>query len=206
MRRRVPVRILVLFAHPALERSRVQTRLLEAPRTVEGVSLRDLYELYPDFDVDVDAEQAALLEHDVVVFQHPLHWYSAPPLVKQWQDLVLEHGWAYGQGGDALRGKLTFHVLSAGGRASAYRPEGMNRFTLGELLRPFEQTAFLCGMRWLPPYAIYGTHGLSDEDIEPHVAGYRRLLEAVRGGRLDLERAAAAPGLHVEGLVAEEVA
>ena len=80
--------VLVLFAHPALETSRINRRLAEAPQSLEGVTLRDLYEVYPDFDVDVEAEQASLLEHDVVVFQHPLYWYSAPPLLKQWQDLV----------------------------------------------------------------------------------------------------------------------
>lgn len=190
------MRILVLFAHPALERSRVHRRLLTAPLGVSGVHLRDLYELYPDLDIDVAAEQAVLTEHDVVVFQHPLYWYSAPPIVRQWQDLVLEHGWAYGRGGTALSGKLTFHVLSSGGSAEAYRPEGYNRYTIAELLRPFEQTARLCRMEWLPPYAVHGTHRMTEPALEAHVASYRRLLEALRDERLDLPAARTSTSLH----------
>ncbi|MEL6188370.1 MAG: NAD(P)H-dependent oxidoreductase [Myxococcota bacterium] len=199
--------VLVLFAHPALERSRVQRRLLEAPHTCSGVTVRDLYELYPDLDVDVDAEQAALRAHDVIVFQHPFYWYSAPPLIKQWQDLVLEHGWAYGRGGDALAGKLTFHVMSAGGSEEAYEPTGYNHFPVVELMRPFEQTANLCRMRWLPPYVVHGTHRIQDPSIEEHVDQYRRLLVAIRDGRLDERRAAQSHGLHVDlGALIGEVA
>ena len=97
--------ILVLFAHPAFERSRVHRRLVDAVAELPGITFHDLYEAYPDFDVDVRREQKLLLEHDLVVLQHPFFWYSTPPLVKQWEDLVLEHGWAYGTGGNALHGK-----------------------------------------------------------------------------------------------------
>src|SRR6187455_1899648 len=99
------VRVLILFAHPALHRSRVNRVLVEAVRSLEGVTFHDLYEVYPDLLLDVDREQALLREHDVVVWQHPFFWYSAPALVKEWQDLVLELGFAYGEGGTALRGK-----------------------------------------------------------------------------------------------------
>lgn len=184
-----------MFAHPALERSRVQRRLLEAPKRV-GVGVRDLYELYPDLEVDVEAEQAALAAHDIIIFQHPFYWYSAPALVKQWQDLVLTHGWAYGTGGDALEGKLTFNVLSAGGEEAVYRPGGYNRFPVVELLRPFEQTAHLCGMRWLPPFVVHGTTQLEDASLDGHVEAYVRLLEALRDDRLDLAAARRSGGLH----------
>ncbi|MHC5048843.1 MAG: NAD(P)H-dependent oxidoreductase, partial [Planctomycetota bacterium] len=98
-------RILVLFAHPAFEKSRVNRRLVGAIEQLEGVTVNDLYESYPDFDVDVEREQELLVAHEVLVLQHPLYWYSAPALLKEWIDLVLEHGWAYGAGGDALLGK-----------------------------------------------------------------------------------------------------
>lgn len=201
-----PRSVLVLFAHPALEHSRVQRRLLEAPSGLAGVRVRDLYELYPDLDVDVGVEQSILGEHDAVLFQHPFYWYSAPPLVKQWQDLVLEHGWAYGHEGRALSGKLTFHVLSAGGGEEAYGPEGYNRFSVPELLRPFEQTAALCRMRWLPPYVVHGTHRLADDVLDRHVENYRRLLIAVRDRTLDEARAARSGGLQLDldALIGEE--
>src|SRR5512139_1443397 len=119
-------RVLVLFAHPALEKSRVHRRLVERARASDGVTFHDLYEAYPDFDVDVKREQALLLAHDAVVLQHPFYWYSTPALVKQWEDLVLEHGWAYGSRGTMLRGKRMLSAITTGGGEAAYRAQGHN--------------------------------------------------------------------------------
>lgn len=185
----MPSRVLVIFVHPALEKSRVNRALLAAIPQRAGIGLRDLYELYPDFDVEVRAEQDALLAHDLIVFHHPFYWYSAPPLLKQWQDLVLQHGWAYGVGGTALRGKRVIHVTTTGGPEEAYRAGGYNNYGVAELMRPFEQTARLCGMDWLPPFVVHGTHRLREPDIARHVADYRRLLIALREGTIDLDAA-----------------
>jgi glutathione-regulated potassium-efflux system ancillary protein KefG len=181
--------ILVLFAHPAFERSRVHRRLVEAVAELPGVTFHDLYEAYPDFDIDVRREQELLLAHDMVVLQHPFFWYSTPPLVKQWEDLVLEHGWAYGTGGRALHGKRLLSAISAGGPERAYREGGYNRFTVRQLLAPLEQTARLCGTEYLPPFVVFGTHRLGEEQIRDAATEYRRLLEALRDDRVDLERA-----------------
>jgi glutathione-regulated potassium-efflux system ancillary protein KefG len=198
-------RVLVLLAHPVLERSRVNRRLLDAVRDLAGVTVQDLYETYPTLAIDVRREQALLLEHDAVVFQHPFYWYSMPSILKEWQDLVLEHGWAYGEGGTRLVGKLALHAISTGAPGSAYRREGYNRFSVRELLAPCEQTAHLCGMRFLAPFVVHAALRLGTPDeLAPHQAAYRRLLEAVRDDRLDLERAAAAANLadELEALVA----
>jgi glutathione-regulated potassium-efflux system ancillary protein KefG len=160
------VRVLIVFAHPALEKSRVHRRLLAATPRDARVTLHDLYQEYPDFDIDVDREQRLLLDHDVIVLQHPLYWYSGPPLLKEWLDLVLEHGWAYGSEGDALHGKVVLQAISAGGGASAYCEEGYNRYTIRQYLRPFEGTVRLCGMTYLPPWVVFGTHRLDAGDIE----------------------------------------
>jgi glutathione-regulated potassium-efflux system ancillary protein KefG len=180
-------RVLVLFAHPDLARSRVNRRLLEAVSDLDGVTMHDLYEVYPDLDIDVAREQALLTDHDAVVLQHPFYWYSTPAILKQWQDLVLAHGWAYGRGGTALAGKLLLQVLTAGGSKASYRREGHNRFTIRELLAPVEQTARLCGMDYLPPYVVHGTHGLGSEAIREHAGRYRALMIALRDGALDLD-------------------
>ena len=178
--------ILVLFAHPALEKSRVNRRLAAAVRTLPGVTFHDLYEAYPEFDVDVSREQELLVAADLVVMQFPFFWYSTPALLKQWEDLVLEHGWAYGSDGDALEGKRLQAVISTGGREEAYCCEGYNRFTMRELLAPLEQTAVLCGMEWLPPFVAHGTLGMATEQMDQHAADYRRMLEALRDGHLDI--------------------
>lgn len=179
-------RILILFAHPALEKSRVHRQLVRATRDLPGVTLHDLYEEYPTFAIDTPREQALLLAHDLIVVQHPFYWYSTPALIKQWEDLVLEHGWAYGSQGHALRGKRWLSVISAGGRAEAYRRDGYNRFTIREFLAPLEQTAFLCGMLFLPPLIFHGTHRMNDRDIEQAAGRYRHLLELLRDDQLDL--------------------
>lgn len=189
-------RILVQFAHPVLERSRVNRRLLAAIRDLEGVTINDLYEAYPALAIDVEREQALLVAHDVIVFQHPFYWYSTPAILREWQDLVLEHGWAYGEGGTRLRGKITLHAISTGGPANVYRREGYNRFTVRELLAPWDQTAFLCGMRFLAPYVVHAAlRVIGDDDLAARRDGYRRLLEALRDDRIDLERAAGAQNL-----------
>lgn len=196
-------KVLVQFAHPVLERSRVNRRLLAAARGLDGITINDLYETYPTFDLDVRREQELLLSHDVIVFQHPFYWYSTPALLKEWQDLVLEHGWAYGKGGDKLAGKLTCNATTTGGPATAYQHEGRNRFTMRELLAPWDQTAHLCGMKFLAPFVVHGSFRLgNDAEVAPYAAAYRRLLEALRDGTLDVDRAAAA--LTINDLVPPE--
>ena len=183
-------KVLVLFAHPSPDRSEVNWPMMQATAGVEGVTLVDLYAEYPDFRIDVDREQQRLLDHDVLVFQHPLYWYSTPAILKEWQDLVLEHGFAYGSGGNKLHGKVFLDALTAGGLEAAYRAEGYNHFTIGQLLQPLQQTADLCGMTWLPPFALFGARLAVEENrVGQHVADWVRTLEALRDGRLDLRRA-----------------
>lgn len=172
-------KILILFAHPRYENSLVHQRLSKAAREVRGVTFHDLYELYPDFDVQIDQEQELLINHDLIILQHPFYWYSCPPLLKQWIDLVLEHGWAYGREGTSLKGKKMFNALSTGGRQNAYETGGFNRFTIAQFLAPFEQTARLCNIEYYPPFVIHGTHMATRPDIENAAANYKKLLEVL---------------------------
>jgi glutathione-regulated potassium-efflux system ancillary protein KefG len=180
-------RVLVLFAHPALRRSRVNRRLVDAVRDLDGVTVHDLYEAYPDLDIDVGREQRLLVDHEVVILQHPFYWYSTPAILKEWQDLVLEHGWAYGHEGTALHGKLLLTATTTGGGEQAYCRDGSNFFTMRELLAPIEQTARLCGMRYLPPFVVHATFALDEAGIDRHADDYRRLVSALRDRHLDLD-------------------
>src|SRR4051812_3998492 len=129
-------RVLVLFAHPVLERSRVNRRLVESIQGLDGVTIHDLYEAYPTMAINAKAEQQLLLDHDVVLFQHPFYWYSSPAILKEWQDLVLEHGWAYGHGGTHLRGKITLNAITTGGPGTADHRGGYKPVTIPGLLPP----------------------------------------------------------------------
>lgn len=179
-------RVLVLFAHPALEKSRVHSRLAAGARDVPGVTFHDLYEVYPDGCVDVTAEQALLRAHDEIVMQFSFYWYSTPSLLKEWQDVVLEYGWAYGRGGRALRGKTLTLAFSTGGGPKSYGPEGHNRYTLREFLRPLEQTAALCGMAFRPPWVIPAALALRLDDCDAAATRYARFLRGLADGTLDL--------------------
>lgn len=180
-------RVLILFAHPALEKSRVHSRLVRHVRHLQDVTFHDLYQHYPDFDIDVKREQSLLLAHDVIVWQHPFYWYSAPPILKQWQDLVLEHGWAYGSGGTKLEGKWVFNALTCGASKQVYCVEGKNRFTIPQLLAPFDQTANLCKMHYMPPFIVDGTHKLKHGDIELHAVQYEQLLVSLANDRISMD-------------------
>jgi glutathione-regulated potassium-efflux system ancillary protein KefF len=184
--------VLVLVAHPELEQSRANRRMLLAARQLEAVAapgrieVRDLYALYPDYLIDVAAEQAALTAAKLVVWQHPIHWYGMPPLLKLWLDEVLAFGWAYGPGGTAVRGKDLWLAATTGGPEDSYRPESYNRYFFDAFLPPYEQTAALCGMRFLPPLLLHGAHRAVDAEIAAHLAIYTdRLATYPRWPELD---------------------
>jgi glutathione-regulated potassium-efflux system ancillary protein KefG len=178
----VSLRILILFAHPAFHRSRANRALVDAVRDLERVTFHDLYEAYPDLMVDVPREQKLLEGCDAVVVQHPFYWYSAPALIKEWLDLVLTHGWAYGENGTALAGKTWLSAITSGGRQDSYRAGGYNRFSVEEFLRPFEATVHLCGMRWAAPFVLHASHLTSPEGLSDAAASYRERILALQRG------------------------
>jgi glutathione-regulated potassium-efflux system ancillary protein KefG len=180
-------RVLILFAHPALQKSRVNRRLIAAVRSMENVTINDLYEEYPDFFVNIKREQELLLSHDIIIFQHPLYWYSCPALLKEWQDLVLQYGFAYGAHGTKLKGKWVLTAITTGGPLSAYQRDGYNHFTIRELLRPLEQTVRLCGMVYLPPFVISGTLAVQNEaEFAGFTTLYQHAVESLRDGRFEV--------------------
>lgn len=170
-------RILVVFAHPALERARAAPALLTALQGLPDATVRDLYELYPDFAVDVPAEQALLREHDAVVLQFPLYWYAAPALLKEWMDVTWLHGFAYGTQGCALRRKTLGVAITTGGSHDAFHPLGVHGHDLKELLLPFEQAARLCDMRWAEPFVLHDVPLLDAAGLEAEGLRYRDHLQ-----------------------------
>ena len=173
--------VLVIVAHPQLEQSRANRRLMQTASALQRdrpsrVAVRDLYALYPDYLIDITAEQAALAAARLVVWQHPIHWYNMPPLMKLWVDDVLAFGWAYGPDGHALLHKDLWLVATTGGPEDSYRPESYNRYFFDAFLPPYEQTAALCGMRFLPPLMLHGAHKASEADIRAHAELYAQRL------------------------------
>jgi glutathione-regulated potassium-efflux system ancillary protein KefF len=178
--------VLVLYAHPAPHRSPVNRRLAEAARATPGVVLHDLYNTYPDFDIDAERERALAREAGLLVFLHPIRWYGMPSLLKEWLDVVLVPGWAYGRRGGELtsertgelQGKGYWLVATTGSGEEAYQPGGLHGRPFADFLAPFEQTAALCGMTWLAPLVMHGAAHAGEAAVEAHVAEFARRLRA----------------------------
>lgn len=181
-------KLLILFFHPRFEDSRVNARLVESVKQLRDITFQDMYELYPDFNINVEFEQAQLLAHDIIIWHHPFYWYNCPPLMKQWLDLVLEYGWAYGTNGNKLSGKWAMNVISSGGNFNVYQKEGRNRFTHRELLNSFDQTAHLCQMEYLPPFIVPGANKLSASEIEDYMIRYAQIVHFLMNEQIDIEK------------------
>lgn len=188
--------IYLIAAHPAWRESRVNSRLLEAAQALAGalpLDIQDLYGSYPDYHIDVAAEQARVDRARLLVLLHPIQWYSMPALQKLWFDEVLTYGWAFGAAtseagsheqapagtpGTALRGKDCWLVTTTGGPAESYSAESYNGQPFEAYLPPYRQTAAVCGMRFLPPLVLHGAHGASRQDIDAHAEAFAERLRS----------------------------
>ncbi len=168
-------KILVIYAHPEPNSSIVNRVLIDHIKTLDHVTIHDLYGCYPDFFIDVHVEHQKLLEHDVIVFQHPLYMYSCPALLKEWIDRVIGKGFAFGDG-NALEGKIWRSVITTGGREEAFGEEGYNKYPLEQILQPFELTAALCRMHWVDPLVLYWSRNVSDQQRAAHAHAYYHWL------------------------------
>ena len=183
-------KLIVYYAHPGHRHSHANKGMVAEAAQIEGITFVDLYADYPRFDIDVNREQQRLLDHDVVLFQFPMFWYSTPSLLKEWQDLVLELGFAYGAGGDKLQGKCMMLAVTAAGDSEAYSAQGYQHYPIRTFLTPLERTAKLCHMEFAAPYVLYGSlRAPNDGRLVNHVKGYRKLLEAIRDDRYDFDQA-----------------
>lgn len=173
-------KILILLAHPELNRSEIHAPLLPMLAAHEAVSLVDLYAEYPNFYIDIRKEQRRLQAHDVVLFQYPLYWFSTPSILKEWQDAVLEYGFAYGEGGDQLHGKAFGQVLSMGTKSEDFQPESGRTSSLEKILLPQRSMAELCGMHALPHLALYDAGSAHEEGrFEAFKLAYLNLIDAL---------------------------
>ncbi len=175
--------IQLLFVHPFPHRSRANQVLLAGVRDIPGVHVCDLYEQYPDFYIDKNREQQQLRATDLLVVQHPFYWYSAPAMFKQWQDVVLEYGFAFGTGGDALHGKDFLPVITIGQGREAYSTVGHNKHEIQEILCPYECMANHCGMNYLEPILIFSAHRQDESTMSGYVDLYRKRLLNYRPGK-----------------------
>lgn len=170
--------ITVIYAHPYSKQSRMGKAMQNALHNLPHVHSRNLYELYPDFSIDIEAEQAHLLKSSTIILQHPLFWFHCPAMMTHWFEKVLAHGWAYGRNekgerAQALAGKRVLWATSTGSSESAYSIEGYNQHTLAQLSLSIQQTMLFCGLEWLEPFTVYHADKISDEEALLAAEAYR---------------------------------
>lgn len=166
------MKTLVIVAHPNLDQSRINKCWVQELEKHDQITVHKLYDEYPNFAIDVEREQELLLEHDRIVLQFPLYWYSSPALLKKWQDEVLTYGFAYGSQGTKLHGKQLGLAISIGGPQDSYQAGGFNHYTISELTKPFQATSNFAGTKFLPTFTLYGANQVSDEDLEQSAKDY----------------------------------
>lgn len=151
------MKTLVILAHPNLAQSTVNRVWADAlAQQPERYTVHDLYRRYPGGRIDVATEQALVDAYAAFILQFPVYWFNCPPLLKQWLDDVLTHGWAYGSRATALVGKKAGIAVSLGAPAADYTAGGAIGCTVAEMLRPFELTLRYCRAAWQPLFHWHG--------------------------------------------------
>jgi glutathione-regulated potassium-efflux system ancillary protein KefF len=176
--------IISLFAHPQMRHSRVHKKLLQVQIDHPQVLVRDLYELYPDFIVNVESEQAIIKMADILIWQFPIHWYSMPSLLKEWIDSVFTPNFAFGPNGTELQGKYLWPVISCGGSIESYSKNGSNHHSLNTFLLPILQTAKYCGMNVFDPFIVYHANHISEEEIVKKTTQFNALIDELAFGNI----------------------
>lgn len=168
--------VVLIYAHPHPDRSVAGKALVHTARQLAGVAVHSLYDRYPDFEIDVSAERAALSAARLVVWQHPLYWYTAPALLKLWFEQVLGVGWAYGAGGTALVGKHCLWATTTGALEPAYSAQGEHGHPFAAFEPVMKQTARFCGMQWLDPIVVHGAHRVDAARLQAAAQAYRERI------------------------------
>lgn len=141
--------ILIVSGHTNLDASVANKKILEVlAECLPEAEIVRLDRLYPDFRIDVAAEQARLLKADVVVLQFPIFWYSAPSLLERWMEETFVHGFSHGRTGDKLSGKKLVLSITTGAPEALYAKDGPVGFALDDFLACFKATCRLCRMEY----------------------------------------------------------
>jgi len=170
------MKVLVIVAHPNIEKSIVNKTWIEELKKYSNITVHELYKEYPDEKIDIEKEQRLCEEHERIVWQFPFYWYSSPSLLKKWQDEVLTHGWAYGSNGNKLHNKELILAVSTGSPKERYRAGGRNKYTMSELLRPFQATSNLIGTKFLPAFIFNGAYTANEEEIKESAKAYANYI------------------------------
>jgi putative NADPH-quinone reductase len=141
-------KVLIVSGHTDLNDSVANALILDRLKAeLPDAEYCILSELYPDFNIDVAAEQERLRRADIVVWQFPMFWFSMPSIVHRWVEEVFIHGFSHGSKGDALKDKILLPSFTTGGPAAYFSHEDLG-YTIDELLMSqINSIAGLCRMK-----------------------------------------------------------
>jgi len=158
---------LIILAHPNFENSVANKTIVEELQNTNlNIEIRNIYNLYPDYKIDVKAEQNALLRHQTIIFQYPIYWYNMPAILKLWFDTVFEYQFAYGSKGDKLKDKSFVPSFTIGAPECEYNTLGDHHFRVHEFCKNLEQTAYYSKMKYVDPIYFHGTSVVAGYTIE----------------------------------------
>ncbi len=170
------MKTLILISHPNLEESSSQQFLVQSLPESTEITVHYLEGAYPDGQIDIKKEQELLKQHDRILFQFPFYWYSSPPLLKHWQDEVLEEHFAFGYRGNKLRGKEFGLILVIGVGEKEYQTGGQEGYSISELTKPFQAMANKTGMTYLKPLSIFQFPYMTEDEKMQLLIQYQQWL------------------------------
>ena len=176
--------ILLISGHPDLEHSFANKAIVETLQRQLGdaIRVRRLDALYPDYRIDVPAEQQALLEADVIVWQFPFYWYSLLALMKKWLDDVFLRGFAHGST-QKLAGKKLILSFTTGAPEAMYAYGQAMNYPVADFLAPLRQTALLCRFDYQEPVFSNGMMAIPGVSSDADFAAVKAKAE-VHASRL----------------------
>ncbi|MFQ1055077.1 NAD(P)H-dependent oxidoreductase [Gilliamella apicola] len=160
---------LIVLGHPNIEQSIANKAIIESLQEhITNLEIRNIHQLYPDYKINVQEEQAALLRHDLIVLQYPMYWFNMPAILKLWFDEVLTYQFAYGSQGDKLKDKKLLQSLTVGQVKENYQKYSSE--LINNLLESVKVSALYTQMKYLPPILLYG--------VSPVIEGEKATIKA----------------------------
>ena len=175
------MKTLVILVHPDMENSRINKSWKEElEKYPDKITIHELYKKYPDWNIDIKKEQELILKYDNIIFEFPLYWYSSPPILKKWLDDVLSFNWAYGNE-YRLKGKNIGFAVSVGGPETEYSKTGSVKFSMNEILIPFEATVEYIKANLISHYILFdATESLSEEKLLESTKNYVKHIFSIK--------------------------
>lgn len=170
------MKTLVLVSHPEYDNSMTEAFLKQCQSDIENVDWVVLDNIQKDFIFDKEQEQQRLAQYDRILFQFPMYWYSAPALVKKYEDDVFTKNFIAHEQEGALKGKEMGIITTLGDPIKDYQVGGREGFSISELLKPYQAIAQRGQMKFLKPFVISQFAYMTDAQKEKLLIDYRSYL------------------------------